>query len=129
MDNYSTIIPNGISSKSHDVCLRNHYIIIKSFAITGDDKPSMGELYGNVVHQYASQWEQLGLKLRLQHYDIANISKDNAYNPDRSVTCCIRVLEKWLQFVPSPTWGKLDDVIKSLTTGSAQSNGHKGTLY
>ena len=62
----------------------------------------MGELYTNVVHQYAAVWEQLGLKLGLQHYDIANISKDNAHNPDRSVTCCRTVLEKWLQIVPSP---------------------------
>ena len=87
----------------------------------------MGELYSNVVHQYASQWEQLGLKLGLQHYDITNISKDNVHNPDRSVTCCITVLEKWLQFVPAPTWGKLDDVIKSLTTAPVKYTGHKGT--
>ena len=89
----------------------------------------MGELYTNVVHQYAAVWEQLGLKLGLQHYDIANISKDNAYNPDRSITCCRTVLEKWLQTVPSPTWGKLNDVIVSLTTAPLQSTGHKGTVY
>ena len=89
----------------------------------------MGELYTYVVHQYAAHWEQLGLKLGLQHYDIANISKDNAHNPDRSVTCCRTVLEKWLQIVPSPTWGKLDDVIFSLTAAPLQSTGHKGTLY
>ena len=89
----------------------------------------MGELYTNVVHQYTAQWEQLGLKLRLQHYDIDNISKDNTHNPDRSVTCCRTMLEKWLQIVPSPTWGKLDDVIVSLTTAPLQSTGHQGTVY
>ena len=89
----------------------------------------MGELYTNVVHQYAAQWEQLGLKLGLQHYDIANISKDNAYNPDQSVTCCRTVLEKWLQNFPLPTWGKLVEVIILLTNAPAQCTGHKGIAY
>ena len=80
----------------------------------------------NVVYQYAAQWEQLGLALGLQYHDIAIISKDN---PDQSVTCCRTVLEKWLQDVSSPTWGKLDDVIKSLTIAPAASTGHKGTVY
>ena len=96
--------------------------------ITGDDKPSLGDLYSNVVYQYAAQWEQLGLGLGLQQHDIAYISKDNAHNPDRSVTCCRTVLEKWLQEISSPTWGKLDDVIKSLTIAPV-STGHKGTMY
>ena len=85
----------------------------------------MRDLYSNVVHQYAAQWEQLGIKLGLQHYIIANISKDNAYNPDRSVTCCVTVLEKWLQTVASPTWGKLDNAIRSLTMAPVQSASHK----
>ena len=100
-----------------------------SIFITGDDVPTMGELYTNVVHQYAAVWEQLGLKLGLQHYNIANISKDNVYNPDRSVTCCRTVLEKWLQIISLPTWGKLDDVIISLTTALLQSTGQKGMVY
>ena len=129
MDNYSTIIPNGKSSKSRDTRLRNDDIINHNIVITGDDVPTMGELYTNVVHQYAAQWEQLGLKLGLQHYDIDNISKDNAHNPDRSVTCCRTMLEKWLQIVPSPTWAKLDDAIASLTTAPLQSTGHQGTVY
>ena len=108
-------------------CYEISYIMIKiNFFITGDNVPTMGELYTNVVHQYAAEWEQLGLKLGLEDYHIANISKDNAHNPDRSVTCCRTVLEKWLQIVPSPTWGKLDDVIVSLTTAPLQSTGHKG---
>ena len=86
----------------------------------------MGDLYSNVVHQYAAQWEQLGLKLGLQHYNIANISRDNAHRS--VVTCCSTVLEKWLQIVPSPTWGKLYDAIKSLTTDQL-STSHKGTVY
>ena len=88
----------------------------------------MGDLYSNVVYQYAAQWEQLGLGLGLQHYDIANISKDNAHNPDRSVTCFRTVLGKWLQNISLPTWGKLDDVIKSLTIAPAASTGYKGNV-
>ena len=59
------------------------YIMVKTiFFITGDNVPTMGELYTNVVDQYAAEWEQLGLKLGLEDYHIANISKDNAHNPN-----------------------------------------------
>ena len=87
----------------------------------------MRDLHINVVHQYAAYWERLGLKLGLQGYDIANISKDNARISDQSVTCCAIMLEKWLQFVHSPTWGKLDDAIKSLLI-TPVSLGPKGTV-
>ena len=41
--------------------------------------------------------------------------------------CCKPVLQKWLEFDPSPTWYKLDDGIVSLTTNPVQSTGYKGT--
>ena len=88
----------------------------------------MRDLYNHVVHQFAAQWEDLGLKLGLQDYNIANISKDNAHNPDQSVTCCKTVLQKWLKKVPSPTWGKLDDAINSLII-APMSTDHKGRVY
>lgn len=81
-----------------------------------------------MVRQFAAQWEQLGVKLGLKGNDIDIISKDNAHNPDRSVTCCRKVLQKWLQTNPSATWGKLDDVIKSLTIASV-GTGHKGMVH
>ena len=83
----------------------------------------MRELHTNVVDKYASQWEQLGLKLGLRGYDIANISRDHVL----SISCCAAMLEKWLQVFQSPTWGKLDDVIKSLAIVSV-SLGPKGTV-
>jgi len=49
--------------------------------------------------------------LRLNDYDIANISRDY---PNRAVDACREMLSMWLRTVPSPTWGKLDDAIKSL---------------
>ena len=58
MDNYSTIIPNGNSSESRDIRLCNNDIINthqNNIITTGDDRPSMGDLYSNVVHQYAAQ--------------------------------------------------------------------------
>ena len=87
----------------------------------------MRDLHINVVHQYAAHWEQLGLKLGLQNYDIANISKDHAHISDQSVNCCATMLEKWLQLVHSPTWGKLDDAIKSLPI-TPTSLGPKGIV-
>ena len=80
----------------------------------------MRDLNRHIVEQQAAQWEKLGVELGLKDYHIANISKDNAHNPNRSVTCCRAMLEQWLREIPSPTWSKLDDAIKkikSLTTG------------
>ena len=61
---------------------------------------------------------EAGLELGLKDYHIANIYKDN---PNRSVTCCKEMLQKWLDSDPSASWSKLDDAIKktkSLATGS-----------
>ena len=90
----------------------------------------MSELLTNIVQQYAVHWEELGGKLGLKDYQLANIAKNHASLPSGRVeTCCRDVLEKWLQDIPLPTWGKLDDVIKSLTIAPALSTGHKGTVY
>ena len=88
---------------------------------TGDDRPNMRDLNRYIVEQQAAQWERLGLELGLKDYHIANISKDNEHNPNRSVTCCSKMLQIWLVIDSSATWSKLDDAvkkIKSLTIGS-----------
>jgi len=82
----------------------------------------MQDLHLYVTEQYASQWERLGLLLGLQDYHIANISEDNKNNPNRSVTCCIAVLEKWLRTIPSPTWGKLENAINNLQSKVQRSD-------
>jgi len=70
-----------------------------------------------VVKQYAVHWEELGLKLGLKDYHLANISENNANCSSGQVeTCCSDMLKEWLREISSPAWGKLDDVIKSLTT-------------
>ena len=78
-----------------------------------------------IVEQQAAhdQWERLGLELGLKDYHIANISKDH---PNRSVTCCREMLQKWLHIDPSATWGKLDNAVKNIklssTTGPASTD-------
>ena len=74
----------------------------------------MRDLNRHIVEQQAAQWERLGLELGLKDYHIANISKDNEHNPNRSVTCCRAMLEQWLREITSATWGKLDDAIKNI---------------
>ena len=81
----------------------------------------MRDLNRHIVEQQAAQWERLGLELGLKDYHIANISKDNEHNPNRSVTCCRAMLEQWLREIPSPTWGKLDDAIKNIKLPSTIS--------
>ena len=72
----------------------------------------MGDLYINVITQYAAHWEALGAFLGLKDYEIANISKD--YANRGSIEGCAAMLMKWLQSGDQPTWGRLDDAIKLL---------------
>ena len=103
---------------------------LNGFIVTGDDTPQLSELLTNIVEQYAVHWEEVGRKLGLKDYQLDNIAENNSNRQSRRVeTCCKNVFQKWLQKDTSPTWGKLDDIIKSLTTTPTQTNGHKGILY
>ena len=86
----------------------------------------MRDLNRHIVEQQATQWERLGLELGLQEYHIANISKDNEHNPNRSVTCCRAMLQKWLDNDPSATWGKLYDAIINVKLPSRATSQDKG---
>ena len=101
-------------------------------ATGGNDRPEMRDLNRDVVKQQAAQWEKLGVELGLKDYHIANISKDNEHNPNRSVTCCKKMLQKWLKIDFEASWGKLDNAIKKIksTTDpvSTISNHHTGTV-
>ena len=102
---------------------------------TGDDRPDMRDLNRYIVEQQAAQWERLGLELGLKDYHIANISKDNEHNPNRSVTCCREMLHKWHDIDTSATWGKLDDAINNIklpsttSTVSTDKRGNHGYYY
>ena len=87
-------------------------------SFSGSDKPDLRELSLNVIRQYAAHWETLGALLGLKDYDIANISRDY---PNRAVDACREMLMMWLQIIPSPTWGKLDDAIKSMMKASTST--------
>ena len=73
----------------------------------------MRDLTINVIPQYAAHWEALGAILGLKDYEIAVISKDNS---NQSTEGCTEMLRKWLQSVNQPTWGKLDDAVKLMTS-------------
>ena len=87
--------------------------------IIGDDIPEMKELYNHVIHRYAAQWQELGVLLGLEDYNIVNISKSKA---NEVVDCCRDMLRMWLQSICSPTWGKLEDAIRQLPNQSKQSH-------
>ena len=87
-----------------------------NFIVTGDDKPQWCDLLGSVVEQYAIHWKKIGLKLGLKDYQLANICENNGtFESGRVERCCRDMLERWLRQISLPTWGKLDDVINSLT--------------
>ena len=97
----------------------------------GNDRPDMRDLNRHVVQQQAAQWEKLGEELGLDSYHIANISKDNEHNPNRSVTCCKNMLQKWLEIDLEASWGKLDNAIKKMKSSITYpmlvaSNHHTG---
>ena len=79
--------------------------------ITGDDTPDWRDLHSNVVSQYAVHWEAIGAELGLEHYRIANISKDHRNSTEDG---CAAMLMKWLQLGTSTTWGTLDDAISKI---------------
>ena len=109
-----------------------YYTLSHTYTYTGDDKPDMRDLNRYIVEQQAGQWERLGLELGLKDYHIANISKDN---PNRSVTCCREMIQKWLEIDTSATWGKLDDAINNIklpsttSTVSTDKGGNHGYYY
>ena len=78
----------------------------------------MKHLNIHVVQQQAAYWEKLGAELGLKDYHIANISKNNEHNPNRSVTCCEQMLQKWLKIDLEATWDKLDNAIKKIKSSA-----------
>lgn len=71
--------------------------------VLGDERPSVVDLHLSVVPQYAVHWETIGAILGLEKHHLEIISQNNAYNPKRTVSCCIAMLQKWLNDIPSPT--------------------------
>ena len=53
---------------------------------------------------------------------IANISAKHRVHPNQSAYCR-EMLQEWLKMDPACTWGKLDDVIKTLVTDTLFNKG------
>ena len=83
------------------------------------------ELTQNIIYQYAAHWEDLGLLLGLEDYVINNIAKNFR---NECVDACREMFREWLQNGTSPTWGRLDDKIKSLMKILASKPRSKFTL-
>jgi len=84
-----------------------------------EDRPVLADLHLHIVPKYAVHWEDLGLHLGLNRDQVAIISKNNAYNPDRTRDCCKEMLAKWLNIDTSATWGKLKDAINTIKVEDA----------
>ena len=86
----------------------------------------MRDLKIHIIEQQASKWDKLGRALGLEDDQITNISEALKDNPNKSVTCCIRMIELWLRKIPYPTWDKLDDAIKTTTLPTSPTSTNKG---
>ena len=92
---------------------------------TGTDEVDLASLYKHVV-PCITDWENLGVRLGLKPYHLDCISRNNAYNPDRTKDCCRAVLKKWLQLEHSPTWGKLENAINEIKNPPTTKNDTAG---
>ena len=78
-----------------------HYLL-------GDKRPSLKQLYKEVIPQYAAHWREIGIMLGLEN-DLLNII--HADNPHSVEKRCGIMLVKWLQREPSASWKNLSDAI------------------
>ena len=77
------------------------------------------------MSQYAAHWEAIGAELGLEHYQIANISKDHHHRIEEG---CAAMLTKWLQMGYTPTWGTLEDAISEVIRRKQTLPGPKITV-
>lgn len=80
-----------------------------------DTRPQLVDLYSEVVPKYATNWDDLGIKLGLEKHHIDTISQNNAYNPNRLPECCKAMLNKWLEIDCSATWDKIRNAISTIS--------------
>ena len=78
---------------------------------TGNDRPSLKDLYNHVVPDAAQKWKDLGVQLlRPDQENILNIIEmDN----NDSTSRCKCVLEKWLETATDATWDCLIEALES----------------
>ena len=73
--------------------------------------PCLKDLH-DVVLQATVKWKDLGVQLLLpQHQGILDIiAKDH---PSDTLTCCKRMLKKWLETTTDATWNQLLSALRS----------------
>ena len=93
----------------------------------GSSEVDLASSYQYVV-PCITDWEDLGVHLKLKPYHLDCISRDNEYTPNRTKNCCRAVLKKWLELDCSPTWGKLEDAVNAIQTPPTTDNNIAGTV-
>ena len=75
-------------------------------AYIGSDRPSLKDLYDHVINNVADKWEDLGVQLLRpdQEKTLDIIAADRSHGV---VSCCKRVLKKWLDTTTDATWNEL----------------------
>jgi len=71
------------------------------------------------VSRYAVHWQAIAAELGLEHYHIANISKDHH---NRTEDGCAAMLRRWYNGIKSPKWGTLDDAINRVLITTAKED-------
>ena len=71
------------------------------------------------MSRYAVHWQAIAAELGLEHYHIANISKDHH---NRTEDGCAAMLRRWYNGIKSPTWGTLDDAINRVLITTAKED-------
>lgn len=71
-----------------------------------DKVPTVKELNRYVIRQYSTNWEDIGIKLGMDH-DLLQVIEAN--NPGDSRMRCLATLNEWLKVNPDDaTWKKLE---------------------
>ena len=72
----------------------------------------MQDIDNHVVEKYASKWKELGSRLNMGEHLIRNIEYDHPNDCER---CCRKMLEKWLEETPHPTWETLQSALDKIS--------------
>ena len=99
------------------------YVCIIVNVVTGDDHPTLRDMYIVVVPRCAVKWRDLGLALGVESFHLDLIHVDHPNSCEHS---CRLVLMRWLETDPSATWSKLIDAIEVIShaTSKLEGNGH-----
>ncbi|XP_065918271.1 NACHT, LRR and PYD domains-containing protein 3-like [Dysidea avara] len=88
---------------------------------SGNDRPSLGDMYKHVVPSVADKWKGLGVELLDPSVVEGRALEVIDANFPRSVEeCCKSMLEKWYT-TPDASWNKLIDAIKNINLNSIAS--------